>query len=127
MTAQGTRGERGQSSVEFALVLPAVVVLVAVIVQVGVLVRDRLSLVHSTRAVARAVIVEPTHTAARAALQTHGAASPDVRITLAGARRPGGIVTVELTRSPTKVPLVGYLVGGVELRERLVVLVEGRG
>lgn len=119
------RCERGQSAVEFAVLLPAVVILVAVVIQVGVLARDRLALVHSTRVVARAVIVEPSYPAARAALRSHAGGGTDTKVLLSGQLRAGSTVTVELSRSPTRVPLVGRLVGGVELRERLVVLVEG--
>lgn len=120
-----SRGERGQSTVELAVVLPAVIVVAAVVLQVGVLARDRIALVHTTRVVARAVIVDPSPAAARSALRRHDPGAGDTTVALSGPLRPGSIVTVELSRSPTRVPLVGRLVGGVQLRERLAVLVEG--
>ena len=118
------RAERGQSSVELAVVLPVVVVLVLLVVQVTVLVRDRLALGHAVRVAAREVIVDPTESAARAELRRVGA---DARMAVAvrGSTVPGDLVTVTVTTRPTRVPLVGRVVVGLELRESLTVMIEG--
>jgi len=121
------RGNRGQSTVELAVVLPVVVVLVLVVLQAALLVRDRVVLVHATRAVGRTVIVDPTEHAARRTLVDQGPPGAHATVQLSGDRRPGGLVTVRLAARPTQLPLVGRVVGAIELREQLVVMVEGPG
>jgi hypothetical protein len=118
-------GTRGQASVELALVLPVVVLLLLLAVQAGLLARDRVLGVHAARAAARAVVVDPREAAARAALQHQGGAAAQATVQLQGDRRPGGFVTVVVTLAPTRLPIVGRVLGGFEVRERLVVLVEG--
>lgn len=118
------RGDRGQSSVELALVLPAFVVLVLLVVQVTVVVRDRLALGHAVRVAAREVIVDPTESAARAELRRVGV-DARMEVALRGSTAPGELITVTVTTRPTRVPLVGRVVGVVEFRETLTVMVEG--
>ena len=118
------RDQRGQSTVELALALPVVVMLLLVVVQAGVAVRDRLVVLHAARTAARAVIVEPTPAAAAAALDRVGTGSR-ARVALAGELRPGGLATVTVTMAPTRVPVVGRVVAGGSVVERLTVLVEG--
>ena len=52
------RGSVGSATVEFALVLPLVLVVVLALVQVGLLVRDRLLVEAAARAAARAAAVQ---------------------------------------------------------------------
>ena len=52
------RGSVGSATVEFALVLPLVLVVVLALVQVGLLVRDRLLVEAAARAGARAAAVQ---------------------------------------------------------------------
>src|SRR5213593_4457747 len=52
------RLERGSATVEFALVLPLVLVVVLGLVQVGLVVRDRLLVEAAARAAARAAAVQ---------------------------------------------------------------------
>jgi hypothetical protein len=106
-------------------VLPVVVVALLLVVQTGLVVRDRVLVVHAARVAARAVAVEPTPAAARAALREAGGAD-GFRVSLAGDLESGGLATVTVTASPTTLPLLGRVVGGIELRERLAVRVEGR-
>ena len=51
------RNERGSAAVEFALVLPILLLLALALVQVGLLVRDQLILVEAARAGARQAAV----------------------------------------------------------------------
>lgn len=51
------RGHEGQSTVEFALVLPFVALLAALIVQVGLVLRAQVLIVHAAREGARAASV----------------------------------------------------------------------
>ena len=118
--------ERGQASVELALVLPVVVVLLLAVLQAGVLVRDRLATVHAARVAARAVIVDPTPTAAAAALEAAGGRAGDATAQVGGERRAGGYATVTVRLTPARLPIVGRVVGATVLTETLTVLVEGR-
>jgi Flp pilus assembly protein TadG len=119
------RAERAQASVELALLLPVVVLLALLVVQAAVVARDRVHLVHSARVAARAVVVEPDEGAAHRALQRQAASADRLSVELSGDRSPGGVVTVTVRMRPATVPLVGRVVGGVVLSERLGVLVEG--
>lgn len=116
--------ERGQATVELALVLPVVVLLLLLALQVGLVVRDRLVVLHAVRSAARAVIVDPTTTAARDALSRSGA-SGRATVSLSGDVGPGGLATVTVSMPSTSVPIVGRVLGAGLVRERLTVLVEG--
>ena len=52
-------GERGQATVEFAFLLPLIVLSVLAVIQVGLVVRDQLGVVHAARQAARAASVDP--------------------------------------------------------------------
>jgi Flp pilus assembly protein TadG len=53
------RSERGTATLEFAMVLPILLILVLALVQVGLIVRDQLVLVGAARAGAREAVVTP--------------------------------------------------------------------
>lgn len=117
--------DRGQATVEFALLLPLVVVVVLVVLQILSVARDAVALTAAARAGARAAMVEADVGAIRAAAAGETRLAPG-RLTLAvrGAA-PGGLVVVTATyRAPTDVPLVGAFVGDVTLTERFTVLRE---
>jgi hypothetical protein len=117
-------GERGQSTVETALVLPVVVVLVLVVLQVGLLVRDQITAVHAARAAARAVAVRPETAAAQQVVAELGL-SERAEVRLSGEPRPGGLATVTVVLRPVAVPVVGAAMRDVRLSERMTVRVEG--
>ena len=54
-----SRGESGQATVEFALILPLVIFAALAIIQVGLVVRDHLAVVHAAREAVRAASVDP--------------------------------------------------------------------
>ncbi len=100
--------------VEFALVLPLVLVVMLGLVQVGLVIRDRLLIEAAARAGARAAALQDDDGAARdAALTAAPGLDPtalSVEVTRAGAR--GEPVTVGITYADrVRVPLVGWLVG----------------
>lgn len=107
------------------MLLPVVLMVLLVVLQVALLARDRLAVVHSTRAVARTVIVEPSAEAATRALRAQGGTAARGRVVISGALRPGGLATVSVTTPATPVPIIGRVVAGVTLREQLTVYVEG--
>ena len=103
--------------------LPVVVVLIMLVVQAGLLMRDRVLVVHAARAAARAVAVRPDIDSARSAVT---GVDPDrVAVTLGGDMSPGGLAEVTVQMRPAQLPIVGVVVSGITLRERLTVRVEG--
>ena len=119
----GTGGtERGQATVEFAFVLPLLVLALLAVIQVGLVVRDQLAVVHAAREAARAASVDPDPAhAVRAAHRTLPRADVDV-----GDRpKVGGeiSVTVHYT-SVTNLPLVGVLFPDPDLHATSVMRVE---
>lgn len=111
------RGEGGQSTVELALALPVLAVLALLLLQVALVVRDQVLLAHAAREAARAAAVEPEEEAARrAALAGARLDSDALQVALTVPAATTAVRTVVLTyRSPTRVPVVGALVGDVRL------------
>jgi hypothetical protein len=122
----GHRGERGQSAVELALVLPLLAALALGLVQVGLVVRDQLLVLHAARDAAREAAV--TDDRARVETAARGATGLDagrLRVDIGPRGRPGSPVTVTVGyRAPTDVPVVGRLVGDVGLVARASMRVE---
>jgi len=114
--------ERGQATVEFAFLLPLVVLSVLAVIQVGLVVRDHLGVVHAARQAARAASVDPDPgRAVRAARRTLPGADVDV-----SARPKVGEeirVTVHYT-SVTDLPVVGVLFPDPDLHATSVIRVE---
>jgi Flp pilus assembly protein TadG len=113
----GRSDTSGQATVEAALVLPFLVTLLLAVVQVGLLARDQVLVTHAAREAARAAAVNADHAAVVDA--AHGASSlhPDrMTVDVEGRQGPGSHVTVHVAYdAPTDVPLVGALLGDVEL------------
>jgi Flp pilus assembly protein TadG len=111
-------GERGQATVEVALLVPVVSLLVLAVVQVGVLVHEQLLVTAAAREAVRAAAVSPEPESARRAASTVGGLATD-RLQISVAREPvqGGAVRVTLAYlSRTEVPLAGALLPDVEMR-----------
>ena len=109
-----SRNDTGTAAVEFALVLPLLLVIALALVQVGLIVRDRLLVEDAARAGARqASITSETAAIADAALR----AAPNldssrlsVRVSRSGGRGQPVTVTVEYV-SVIRVPFVSWLLG----------------
>jgi Flp pilus assembly protein TadG len=116
------RGESGQATVEFALILPLVIFAALAIIQVGLVVRDHLAVVHAAREAVRAASVDSDPSSAvHAAHRTLPHADVDV------SPRPsvGQPITVEVRyRAVTDVPLVGVLFPDPVLHSKAVMRVE---
>jgi len=113
--------DEGQASVEVALVLPLVVLLLLAVVQVTVVARDQILVVHAARAGAREASVGASPAAVRrAVVASAGPAGlePGRIATETGSSGPGDdTVNVRvLYRSPTDVALIGTLLPDVFLR-----------
>lgn len=114
--------EPGQATVEFALVLPLVVMAMLALIQVGLLVRDHLAVVHAAREAARSASVEPDPARAVAAARR---TLPGADVEVGARPAVGGSITVEVAyRSVTDLPLVGRLFPDPVLRSRAVMRVE---
>jgi Flp pilus assembly protein TadG len=109
------RGDGGQATVELALVLPLVCLLLLALVQVGLVVHAHLLVVHAAREGARAAAVDPHPSAARAAV-TAGVPLDHDRVDVTTRDAGGERVQVQVRyRYSTDVPLVGALFGDVDL------------
>ena len=108
------RSERGTAAVEFALVLPLVLVVALALVQTGLLVRDRLLVEAAARAGARAAAIQEDpaaiRSAALAAAPSLDGAAVDLAVTRNNVR--GEPVTVSLRYAASvRVPFVAWLFG----------------
>jgi hypothetical protein len=100
----------GQATVELALAMPVVMVLLLAGVQVGLIVRDQLAVVSASRAAARAASIggDPVEAASHAGLDPS-------RLSLSRATHDRLATVVVRYRAPTDLPFVGLLVGDVQL------------
>lgn len=120
------RGDGGQASVELALVLPLVMLLLLGMVQVGLLVRDQILVVHAAREAAREAAVDPAPDAARqAAAASSTLDGSRLTVTTSGRGAAGSRVRVEVAyKASTSVPLIGSAVGDLTLRASATMRVE---
>jgi hypothetical protein len=118
--------ERGQATVELALMLPVVVLVLLAVVQVAVVARSQILVVDAARAGARAAAVR-AGAAPGAARATPGLRPDRLQLTESSAG-PGGDVVVHVRyRAPTDVPLVGALFGEPVLEATVAMAVEDEG
>lgn len=118
--------ERGQSTVEFALCLPLVAVLVALVLQVGVVAVDMGRLWHAAREAARVAAVTGDREAIRRAAETAGVDLQRLSVDPVGPdRAQGAPVTVDVRHDPAaSIPLVGRLLDGVSLTASATMRIE---
>ena len=113
--------DRGQATVELALGLPFLCVLVLAAVQVAVIARDHLAVQLAAREAARAASVAASATGGVAAGSRAVALAP-LHIDIA---ESGGTVTATVTYvDHTDVPLVGALLPDVEVRATATMAIE---
>ena len=106
-----TCDETGQSTVELALCLPLVAIVLAVVVQVGVVARDHVKVWHAAREAVRVAAVDPDEASVIEAAESVGLEPITVSIEPARIeRRQGEPVTVRVEYPPSiRVPVVGSL------------------
>ncbi len=97
------RHDRGQATVEFALVLPLLVICLAGLVWVANIMVTQVRLEHAAREGARAAAVEPD----RAASVAQAAVNVSLATASTSTRLDGDYVVVEVTLEVPGVPLVG--------------------
>ena len=115
-------GARGQATVEFAFVLPLLVLGMLAIVQTGLVVRDQLGVVHAAREGARVASVDPDPArAVRAVRRT----LPGAAVHVGDRPEVGGEITVDVSyTSVTDLPLVGVLFPDPDLHASATMRVE---
>src|SRR5207302_7452315 len=115
-------GPAGQSTVEFALVLPLFFALLALVFQVALVGRDEILVVHAARAAAREASVTADPVRIRAAATR---SLPDAVVRVAHRGGVGEPVEVVVTyTSKTDLPLVGAMLPDLTLHARAVMRVE---
>src|SRR5436309_10630363 len=106
------RGERGSAALEFALVLPILLVVTLGLVQAGLFVRDQLVLVEAARAGAREASVTADDDAVRAAVGQSAVvlSTADLSVEVDRTGQQGQPVSVRVAYTdPVVVPVVGWL------------------
>jgi Flp pilus assembly protein TadG len=122
MTTCRGRAQRGQATVELALVLPFLVLLMLMLLQVALVGRDYVLVVHAARAAVREASVDAGTARVRAAA-THVLKGAKVDIGPKGSIGQPISVTVRY-KVHTDVPVIGALVPDRELRATSVMRVE---
>lgn len=119
--------DRGQSTVEFALILPLVALVVLCVVQAGFVVRDQLLVSHAAREAARAASVSETDRAGAAlrAARQAGSLQSDRLSGTVSVTDGGGSVRVVITyKSATDLPMIGPLVPDIDLQSSVLMRIE---
>ncbi len=106
------RSERGSAALEFAMVLPILLIVTLGLVQAGLFVRDQLVLVEAARAGAREASVNPDDGAVRGAVDRAAATltAGTVSVVVDRTGQQGEPVSVHVTYAdPVVIPVVGWL------------------
>jgi Flp pilus assembly protein TadG len=111
MKSRGMAGTRGSASVEFALVLPLLLVVGLALVQVGLLAKDQLLVQEAARAGARQAAVSSDDGGVRDVVVAAGGLDGSaLQVTVDRDPAPDGPVTVTVTyRAQIVVPFVRWL------------------
>ena len=110
MAGRRGRSQAGQSTVEFAMLLPVLVLAVLVLVQGGLVVRDQLLVQHAAREGARAAAVSESVTDVQDAAGRAGPLDRNRLTVTRSGRQPGQPVRVAVRyRCRGAVPVVGRL------------------
>lgn len=126
MTGAGRRGEAGQATLELALGLPVLALLLAGLVEVGLLAADQTRVWHAAREGARVAAVDPDLPDVREAAERSGLRPLEIEISPAPElRRQGDPLTVTVRHDPrARVPLFGPLIETVVLNAQATMRIE---
>lgn len=124
---QRPKGEVGQSSVELALSLPLLFLLLMALLQVVVIGRDQVQLTHAAREAAREAAVSDNREAPRRAAVARSELDPTrLKVQVTGQRQGSRRVRAKLSYEvPTNAPIVGILVPDVTLEAEAAMRREG--
>lgn len=129
MTTHGPpdRSERGQSTIEFALVIPLVLFVVVAVAQVALVAYSQIAVVHTAREVARAVSREPATDVAQLHAGLGSLPANDVEIDVTIEQAPGSDLSLVRVHARYEVPgIVGLfgLLDQYEVEAEAAMLVE---
>jgi Flp pilus assembly protein TadG len=119
-------GDAGQATVELALCLPLLALVLGAMVELSLLASDQVRLWHAAREAVRAAAVEPDVSAAEAAAERVGLAAIVVSVTPEAAFRVRGepVTATVRYRPPGHVPLLREAVSQLELEAQAVMGIE---
>lgn len=106
--------EVGQATVETALLLPVIALVLMAVIQIGLVVHARVMVTHAAREGARIAAVDGGDADVRQVVVASGGLAPD-RLSVSTAGSAGQVTVVVRYDAPTNVPLIGPLLGDVEL------------
>ncbi len=113
------RGEQGQATVELALLLPFVAVLLLAIIQVSLLAHRQVLVIHATREAARAAAVVDDDSRARLAASIGFARGADLdpgRVEIHTELLASTVRVTATHRARSEVPIIRWFLGDVELQ-----------
>lgn len=118
--------EDGQSTVELALCLPVLAIVLGFVVEVGLIAGDQVRLWHAAREAARVAVVDSDRQAALDAAERSGLSGLEISIEPAPEFRvQGRPLTVQIQYSPPgRVPVVGTIADGVSLDAEATMRIE---
>lgn len=124
--ARSFRGGSGQATVELALCLPFVALLLAALVEAGLVVADHTRLWHAAREAARVAVVSPEVREIRTVAEGAGLRPLELSIQPgATGRVQGEPLTVSLSYRPRgRVPLLGRLFSHLQLHATATMRIE---
>ncbi|MEM8705014.1 MAG: TadE family protein [Actinomycetota bacterium] len=117
------RHDRGQATVEAALLLPVVAIAMLSVIQVGLLVHARVMVTHAAREGARVAATGGGSGAVVEAVAASGGLAPqrlDVDVVRDGSR----VTVVVGFAAPTNVPIVGAFIGDLSLEGTATMRIE---
>lgn len=118
------RGDAGQATVEVALAVPLLAIVILVGLQIALVVRDQVAVIAAAHQGARAAAVAADPLGAAQGAVARTAALPAARRTVRTSTG-AGLVTVTVTyRSPTDLPLVGAFLPDITVRGAATMAIE---
>ena len=112
--ATARRRSRGQATVETALLLPVIALALLAVIQIGLIVHARVMVTHAAREGVRAAAVDRGSGEVRDAVIAAGGLAPD-RLSVTSTGSAERVTVIVRYEAPTNVPLIGPLIGDVEL------------
>jgi hypothetical protein len=123
VSSKSTRSQTGQATVEFALVLVALVGVVWALLSLCLVVRDQVLVTHASREAARSYAVTRSIDAATQAARDRSGLGENLLVTVEPQADNLARLTVSLNIS-SRVPLVGRIRPGLQLQSALITYVE---
>ena len=106
--------EVGQATVETALLLPVIALVLMAVIQIGLVVHARVMVTHAAREGARVAAVDGGDADVREAVIASGGLAPS-RLSVSTMGSAERVTVIVRYDAPTNVPLIGPLIGDVEL------------